>query len=191
MFQNFWSRLSKLPTIAWVILLPLGLVAFIGGTIFIFWALATVEGVGSIVMVVAGWLGVMFAVQPSGAVKIGGQQFNVAKDGNSFAGLITAGVIVWYAIMGMAIDQTGNPLFNYPLRWFCPAESTINRGINVLHPLPGRTDIIQNFACVDQQGEVTKELGAGYLIVTRFIEYLLIAYLMIGLRKLMISGRGK
>jgi hypothetical protein len=180
--SSLFSRISKLPSIAWVVLLPLGLIAFIGSIIFGFWALATIEGVASVILVGAGWLGVVGAIRP-------GDRLNpklVKQEAEPFVGIVIAAVIVWYALMGMAIDQTGNPLFNYPLRFFCPAGSSLNRDINVYHLLPGRTDIIQDYTCFDNQGKVVKKLDMFMLIGTRFVEYLVIAYAMIGLRKLMV-----
>ncbi len=193
MFKQLTTLLSKLPSIAWVILLPLGLIGFIVGILALFWAIATVEGFGSVIMVAAGWMGVWLAIRPkksSDDSQLAKQIKNTyGKTADSFGSLITAGVIVWYAIMGMAIDQTGNPLFNYPLRWFCPAGISLNRNVDVLHLLPGRTDIIQNYTCFNSKGDSVTQLNTLIVIGVRFTEYVLIVYLFIAIRKLMV-GKG-
>jgi hypothetical protein len=98
------------------------------------------------------------------------------------AGFITALGICFFALMGMAIDQPGNYLYNKPLEWlFCPANSTLSRGIDVSHPLPGRTDITQDFNCVSSDQKITKRIGPLEIMGVRFVEYVVIAYAVLGL----------
>ena len=56
MFNKLKSIFSNLPSIVWVVLLPLGLAALIGGIILIFFMLASVEGFASILILVIGFL---------------------------------------------------------------------------------------------------------------------------------------
>jgi hypothetical protein len=145
-----------------------GLIAFIGGIIGIFLAIATVEGVASFLLL-ATWIACVWGAS-SLAAEI--------RPGNTTSSIGTAMAVTFFALMGMAVDQTGNYFYNYPLQWiFCPAGSVLNRGINVLHPLPGRTDIIQDFACMSGS-QTVYQIGMGELIVFRFVEYLVIAYVV-------------
>jgi hypothetical protein len=169
---------SKLPSIVWVILLPLGLIAFIGSIILIFNLVATVEGVASIIFLIIGFLTIGGA---SATTKFSG----ISEGKASGAGFAVAVGIVFFAIMGMAIDQPGNYIYNKPVEWvYCQNGTSLSRGVDVTHPLPGRTDITQDFSCKDTNGVNKYEINMFGLLGIRFVEYVLIGYGLIGLHRL-------
>jgi hypothetical protein len=164
-------KLPNLPSIIWVILLPLGLVAFIGGIMLAFYLLTNIEGLASVIMVFGGFV---FLRAGTGTP---------AKQDKSSSFLLAAG-IVFFALMGVAIDQPGNFLFNKPLEViYCRDGAELSRNIITLHPLPGRTDIIQDFACV-KDNNITSEISQFSVITVRFIEYVLIGYFLVFVNKL-------
>ena len=78
----------------------------------------------------------------------------------------------------MAVDQTGNLLYNYPVQvLFCPVGSTLSRGVDITNPLPGRTDIIQAFTCLGSDGAALLAIHPLQVMVVRFFEYIFIGYL--------------
>lgn len=154
----------------WVILIPLALAAFIGGIMGGFWVIATVEGAASILLLLIAFPIVRFG---SGIEKSG----NADKIGAAIG-------IAFFALMGMAVDQPGNFIYNKPIEMVvCPAGSHFNRGVAVSHPLPGTTYIIQNFDCYDDSGTKTSATSMWALVIGRFIEYVLIGYALIYLNK--------
>lgn len=174
MWTSIIARLSKAPSIVWVILIPLGLIALIGGIIGVFWMLASVEGFASLLMVGIGW-----AVIWKG----------ITTPKSEAAGWMIAGAIVFYALMGMAIDQPGNWLFNQPIQWLaCPAGTSLNRSIDVTNPKPGETVVSQDFTCVEG-GSVVERPSVMTVIAIRLVEYIVIAYGLIGIRRLWLRLR--
>jgi hypothetical protein len=167
-----WNKLQKLPSFVWVIILPLGLILFIGSIITGFYAIAAIEGVASFIMVGVGILSVLGGISRS------------SEKSSPGSGLVIGMAITFYALMGMAIDQTGNFIFNKPLQLFCPTQTELHRGVNVSHPLPERTDITQNFVCLDQSGKVAGRVDMLKVIGVRFVEYVIIAYVLVGIRKI-------
>jgi hypothetical protein len=169
------SWFSRLPSFVWIILVILGIAALIGGILLLFYALSNIEGFASVLMIVIAWLVIRFASSDSGET-------------SSSAGqkLVVAGVITFFALMGVAIDQPGNYLYNRPIQWFfCPSGTDLHRGVDVTHPLPGRTDVTQDFTCVDpRENVVVDSPPIGGVIVTRFVEYVLVAYGLIALNRL-------
>ena len=158
------SFLSKIPSFAWVILLPLGLAIVIGSIIAAFFGVAMIEGLASMIFLVIGYFCFRGLSSPT------------AEPINSF---ILAISIVFFALMGMSVDQPGNFIYNKPLEmFFCPPQTTLYRGVDTYNPLPGRTDIVQNFACYDADKNLQKELGMFEVIGIRFGEYVLIGYLL-------------
>lgn len=152
---------SKIPSIGWVIIIPAAIALFIGGIGAFFFGLSEIEGLASVIVLIAGY-------------------FTMRNTGNSFG---NAMIIVFYALMGMAIDQPGNIVFNKPLEiWQCPSETSLDRGVVVSNPLPGRTDITQNFKCVDSAETIIKPIDNGNVMIVRFAEYTIAAYIFMGLR---------
>lgn len=152
----------QIPSIGYVLLIPLGLITFIGSIILLFWALANLEGLASVLMLLAGY----------GAFR-SFHQNDIPL--TSFA--LGAG-IVFFALMGMAIDQPGNLLYNKPLELICPDGTSLNRSVDVLHPLPERTDMVQNFQCFDTEGNAVSQINMFHIIGVRFAEYILIGYFL-------------
>lgn len=166
------SKSFQLPSIVWVLLFVAGLIGFIGAIIGIFFALATIPGVASAVMLIAG----AFAVWGGGSV--------APANDTRIDNLVRALGVTFFALMGMAIDQSGNYVYNYPLRYLCPEGTEMSRGVNVTNPLPGRTDITQDFACYNLDGDRLTSISMWNIIGLRFFEYVLIAYLLIWVRDL-------
>ena len=93
--------------------------------------------------------------------------------------------------MGVAIDQPGNVVYNKPIEMiFCPQNSGLDRGVYVRHPLPERTDWVQMFDCVNDSGEVVYSINTFQIIGVRFVEYIIIAYLLLGVVKAILLIRG-
>ncbi|MEP7103325.1 MAG: hypothetical protein ABI721_01275 [Candidatus Dojkabacteria bacterium] len=165
---------SNLPSIAWVILLPLGIFALIGGIIFLFFIISSVEGAASVIILIAG----IFVIRGSDSINVKG-----VKEKSS--GFMVGVGIVFFALMGMAIDQPGNFIYNKPIEvLFCPAGTYLSRDQIVSHPLPERTDITQDFDCVDSTGNAATSIDMWNVILVRFVEYVIIGYILIGLNKL-------
>lgn len=163
------SFISKIPSIAWVIIIPAGIAGVLAIIIGTFFGLATIEGFASMILLVVGFF--CFRGLSSG-------------DGGPVGSFVLAMSIVFFALMGMSIDQPGNFLYNKPLEMaFCPPQTVLLRGVDTYHLLPGRTDIVQNFVCYDLSGEQKKELGMGEIILGRFVEYVLIGYILFYLAK--------
>jgi hypothetical protein len=164
----------QLPSIVWVFLLPLGVITFIGSIIFIFTTLATVEGVASLIFLALGLAYVRGAIKQP--------QSNKSTRGDAFA---TAISISFFALMGMAIDQPGNFIYNKPIEVVaCPANTSLTREVIVSNPLPGRTDMTQDFTCVDAANKPIERVSMFTVIAVRFVEYVFLGYLLLGVAKL-------
>jgi hypothetical protein len=161
--KSIWA---KLPSWAWVFIgmgaIALLLLIIIGS----FYSLAHFEGVASILFLIAG--GLVFRV------------FSGTAPSNNTA--LRAILIGFFALMGATIDQTGNYLYNKPVEiWMCPDSTSLQRSTVTSHPLPGRTDMTQNFTCYKEDVPV-EMLDMLPILGIRFLEYMLLAYLLIGLR---------
>lgn len=175
------NRLSNLPSIVWVALIPIGLILFVGGIIFFFQAIATVEGFASILFLLIGF----FIVKASTSDEIK----NSKNKGSGFA---LAMGIVFFALMGMAIDQPGNVIYNKPIEiLFCPRGSFLARDTITSHPLPGRTDITQSYDCVDESGDLKQSIDVFHVILVRFVEYVIIGYVLVGISRLINLNKRK
>lgn len=164
MKQSLKDTAVKLPSIVWVFVIPLALVAFVAAIITIFTLLATLEGFASLIMIISA----LIFLRATKDVK-------PIKD--KVSNIITALGICFFALMGVAIDQPGNILYNKPLEiFFCPTGSTLTREVKVSNPLPGRTDYIQGFFCVDSNKEVVDTITVPEIIIIRFSEYVLLGY---------------
>ena len=86
--------------------------------------------------------------------------------------------------MGAALDQPGNFIYNKPIEWiFCPAASelmreTIQRGLS-----GGGVSLSQKFACVAENGQVLRQISVWEVLIIRFIEYVIIGYILLGLSR--------
>ena len=169
-----FKKLSKLPSIVYVILIPIGIAVLIVGIILIFTLIATVEGAASLLFLVIGFIFTL----------VGGSDIKISQVKATTSSISVAIGIVFFALMGMAIDQTGNIIYNYPIQvLFCPANTTLSREAIVTNPLPGRTDINQDYNCVKSNAVVTS-VDIGNVLLVRFIEYVILGYIFIGLGKL-------
>jgi hypothetical protein len=172
--KQFLNWFATAPSWVWVFLFPLGIIAFIGSIIGFIYLLANVEGFASIIFILVGW-----------GVGRGLAAASRSQSQTKIPGFVTGGAICFYALMGMAIDQPGNYFFNKPIEWFgCPAGTSLNREVDVSHPLPGRTDMVQDFQCFNAQGEQVGRASMDKVIGIRFLEYVLVAYFFMGVHLL-------
>lgn len=162
---SIWKRL---PAWLWIIII----VAAIGGGLFAmigsFFAITTIEGVASIVLLILGVIG--FGVIP-------------LRRPEKPEGFVRAIGLSFFALMGATIDQPGNTLYNKPVEMcFCEPGTSLTRDENVLNPMPGTTIIQQDYTCYDNMGNPVKTINTFAVLGIRFIEYVLLGYLLIALR---------
>jgi len=161
--KTFWS---KLPSWAWVFI-GIGVIAlFLFIIIGSFYSLAHFEGVASILFLIAGvFVFRVFSGTPPSNIPV-----------------MRAILVGFFALMGATVDQTGNYIYNKPVeKWMCPEGTSLDRSTITSHPLPGRTDMTQNFTCYREDVPVDT-LDMLPIMGIRFLEYMLLAYLLIGLR---------
>lgn len=165
------ARLSdKIPSFVWLLIIVGAIGLFIGAILTFFYGIGYVEGFGSLILLVLGWIGFRVGNNSSDS-DVGG--FGVALG------------IAFFALMGMALDQTGNLIYNRPLEWiFCPEASeltreTIRRGVR-----GGGVTLSQNFACVSQNGvQIVRQISGFEHFAFRFIEYVALGYVLLGLSR--------
>ena len=163
MEQDNKSWLDHIPSIGWVIIFVGGIALLIGSIAALFYALSHIEGFASLIFLVLGY----FFMQ------------------NTKSSLMNGIMIGFFALMGMAVDQPGNPIYNKPVElWQCEDGTHLNRGVDVTHPLPERTDITQDFTCIDENDMVVQQIGMEKVIAVRFVEYILIGYFFMGFNTL-------
>lgn len=179
----------SLPSIVWVIGAIVGLLAFILLINGAFFGFTQIEGLASIVMLIGGFLTVrVFSTPPGTFSEKLRNLFNFRspkqKRKIEAQGVVIALGVLTFAFTGFAFDQPGNVIYNLPIQWvFCPAGTQLQRGADVRNPRPGTTVITQDFTCVDAVGQVKVEVPIWLAMVIRFIEYLLLAYLLIWLNQ--------
>lgn len=165
------SFLNNLPSIVWLLIIALGLISIIAGIWLLFYLAATVEGVVSFIFLLLG-----FGYLRS-QYKNRGSEVDKAYKKTTGYKLTIAAIILFWALMGMAIDQTGNYVYNKPIEvLFCDEGSSLNRGTFTRHPLPERTDIVQSYDCFDNNSEFVNSIGLEKVILVRFIEYVTLGY---------------
>src|SRR5215203_2419826 len=127
--KSFWS---KLPSWAWIFIGLAAIAIFILFIIGSFYSLAHWEGFASAIFLVIGvFVFRVFSGSPPGNIP-----------------LIRAILVGFFALMGATIDQTGNVIYNKPVELcMCPSGSDLQRTTVTSHPLPGRTDMTQDFTC--------------------------------------------
>lgn len=164
--KSFWK---KLPSWAWILILAGGIIGMIAIIILFFVAISTIEGVASIMLLAIAL--VTFGIIPLRKPII---------TNNFFKGLS----IGFFALMGATIDQPGNYIYNKPVEICCCENgSKLNRSESTSHPLPGSTYIIQDYTCYNDAGEAVNTINMFKVLGIRFIEYILLGYLLVGLRK--------
>ena len=164
-----WTE--KIPSILWIPIIMGAIALFIGGIWVIFYGFGFVEGFGSLIMLVLGWIG--FRIGNNSDEKDVGKSFGVAIG------------LTFFALMGMALDQTGNFVYNQPIEWiYCPENSelfreTIQRGVR-----GGGVSINQNFACLTSTGELIRQINMFEHLAVRFVEYVFLGYILLGLSRI-------
>ncbi len=171
------QRTRELPSIVWLVIIVGSIAALIGGIGGLFYLMSEVEGVGSVIMIAATW-GLMRFFSPSAEA--------VAEDPAvlKMESCLTALFIFFFAGMGLAVDQTGNYLYNKPLEWlFCPSNTEIKRDVAITNPGSGETYISQEFICTNHDHEVVGEIDILKVLGVRFVEYVMIGYALIALSR--------
>ncbi len=172
--KSIWS---KLPSWAWVLIFVGGIILVIGIIIGSFVAIATIEGVASLILLTCGMIG--FGVLPLRKPE---------KNGAMFTGVALA----FFALMGASIDQTGNYIYNKPIEvCFCADGSKLSRMENVSNPVPGTTYIQQDFTCYDKAGAPVKTINLFVIMGIRFVEYILLGYILLALRSFLWQFKNK
>lgn len=145
-----------------------GLLGFYFLLIGSFFAITTIEGVASMVLLILGAIG--FGVVPLRA-----------PDGDNK--IFRAIGLAFFALMGASLDQTGNSLYNKPVEYFlCPEGTGLDRYEVVTNPLPGTTYVTQDFTCYDTNGDAVLRLNSFKILGIRFVEYFILGYILLGLR---------
>ncbi len=169
------SLRDRLPSFVWIILILLAIVGVIAAIFGLFYGISMIEGFASVLLLVIGAL-----------VAFGASHGKSAPDPNDPSaskgggGLALALGILFFAAMGLAIDQPGNVFYNMPIQWlFCQPGAVLQRGVDISHTLPGRTDISQNFACVAPGGGARQEVDTLGIMGVRFAEYIVIGYVLV------------
>lgn len=158
-----------MPAWVWILLIVGGIAALILTLIGSFIAIATLEGVASMVLLICGVIG--FGVVP----------LRKPEKPGSFARAIG---LSFFALMGATIDQTGNVLYNKPVEMcFCSEGTSLTRNEDISNPLPGTTYITQDYTCYDEQGKPVKTINMFAVLGIRFVEYVLLGYMLIALRQ--------
>ncbi|MDQ3801910.1 MAG: hypothetical protein M3384_21005 [Acidobacteriota bacterium] len=160
----------KIPSFVWILIIVGGVALFIGAMLAGFYALAFVEGVASVILLVCGWA----------AFRVGNNSPNL--ESSSFG---VAVIITFFALMGASLDQTGNYFYNQPMEWiFCPAESKLVREV-VTRAIRGGVALSQISTCVaDSGGAVLRNISGFEQFAFRFFEYVLIGYVLLGASRL-------
>ncbi|MBN2572342.1 MAG: hypothetical protein JXA68_09465 [Ignavibacteriales bacterium] len=168
---------SKIPSILWVIIIPLGIGLFIGSIIGFIYLAAYVEGfISTIFLIISFFIVKRLSVERK--VETTAQEISRKK----IPSIALAGFIVFFALMGAALDQTGNFIYNEPLQWlFCNDGCELKRGVDVLYPRPGETYLIQDFVCVDENNQINSSINPFSIFLVRFGEYIILGYLIYGI----------
>jgi hypothetical protein len=182
-------NLRAVPSFVWVILIVLGVIVFIALINGAFFGFTQIEGLGSILLLLGGWFGIRTLTHRYNAMNKPKRRVDDAqKLANNIA--VALGILT-FASLGFAFDQPGNALYNLPIQWaFCPAGTQITREADISNPRPGTTVIVQEFACVDEAVEVVQEVPIWGAMLIRFIEYLLLGYLLMWLSGIYTRWRG-
>lgn len=171
-----WTE--KIPSVLWIPIIVGGIALFILAPLAFFYGIGYIEGFGSIILLVLGWFGFRIG-NNSDDLKLGG--FGVALG------------ITFFALMGMALDQTGNFIYNQPLEWlFCPEKSELMRETIKRGGRGGGISLNQNFACVStNSGEVLRQISGFEHLAFRFVEYVFIGYVLLGLSRIYARFKNK
>jgi len=157
--MTHWTE--KIPSIGWVLIVVAAIALFVGAIWGGFFVITHIEGAGSIFLLVSAW----------SVLRVGANTPEI-RDNK----LGVAVLIVFFAMMGLAFDQTGNFIYNQPMEWlFCPSDSELSR--ETLHRAVRRgVSVEQNFTCVAASGQVVRQISGWEHLFFRFFEYVLIGY---------------
>jgi hypothetical protein len=157
---------DKIPSFLWIPIIVAAIALLIGGVMAFFFGLSYVEGFGSLLILALGWIGFRSGNNTPSA--------DVGSIG------IAVG-ITFFALMGLALDQTGNFIYNQPMEWiFCPentelARETIQRGAR-----GGGVSMSQNFTCASSNnGEILRKITVFEHLAYRFIQYVVLGYILL------------
>ncbi|MDH4473348.1 MAG: hypothetical protein QE487_12140 [Fluviicola sp.] len=168
-----------MPSWLTAIIVILGFLAIIAFFILLVASISTFEGFASLIFLTIGIF--VFIVFPL-------RRKVKTNSGKSILGA----VVVFYALMGGVIDQTGNLVYNKPVELCnCDEGTSLDRKTDVTHPYGGKTVYTQDFTCYDQQGNVVKQINLVWVLLIRFAEYIVLALLLIGLQRLIAELRSK
>lgn len=172
--HSIWK---KLPSWAWILIIVGSIAALIAILIGSFVGIATIEGFASIILLALAVIG--FGLIP----------LRKPEKPGAFARALG---LSFFALMGATVDQPGNPVYNKPVEMcFCEEGTSLDRDEDVSNPLPGTTYIQQDFTCFDKQGNPVKQINMFAVMGIRFIEYVIIGYILIGLRLLVWNIKNK
>ncbi|MBP7280790.1 MAG: zinc ribbon domain-containing protein [Leptospiraceae bacterium] len=162
---------ADLPSWAYLILFIATIVSVIGGFILFTVAISSIEGFASILFLMAGYFVFIRYYTPM-------DEHPVYK----------AMAIGFFAIMGMALDQSGNYIYNLPFQSiFCDSNERLHRDIRVTHRKPGSTEFTQDFQCYNdgaEKPERGRQISLFRILGIRFLEYVGIGYLLIWIGKI-------
>jgi hypothetical protein len=162
---------SKIPSFLWIPIIIGAIALFIGGSYAIFYGFTFVEGFSSILLLVLGWFGFRICQR--------------SEDLHKYGALGTAAGITFFALMGMALDQPGNVLYNKAIECvYCPENSGLERESVSRGLQGGGVQVSQKFECIDREGgEVVRRINMFELLAVRFGEYVVIGYLLLGVSR--------
>lgn len=183
-------KIRSLPSIVWIIVAIVALIVFIAVIQGAFYGFTQIEGLGSIALLLAAWVVIRLFSEPRTPLKkeIISRVAPTAKpsrQGDLASNIVIAFGILTFAFTGFALDQPGNVIYNLPIQWlFCPAGTQLQRGADIRNPRPGTTVITQDFTCIDAEGQAQAEVPLLGAMVVRFVEYILLGYLLLWLSQL-------
>lgn len=170
--KNFFIKLrnSKHSTPLFVLMFLGLIVIIIGSFIGAVYLIGNVAGIASIAFLLIGVI--IFGV------------FSKYPQRNS--SIVLAFLIVLFTVTGAAVDQAGNYIYNLPVEYLmCPEGTELNRNVLVRYPLPERTEFVQEFSCVDKELNVVENLSLAGILGIRFVEYIILAILLLLARSLL------
>lgn len=162
-----WTE--KIPSILWIPIIIGAIAFFIGGILAVFYGFGYVEGFGSIIMLVLGWVG-----------------FRIGNNSDDIKGGFAVALgITFFALMGMSLDQTGNFIYNQPLEWlYCPENTELVRETIKRGTRGGGIQLSQNYNCLAQNGEVLRKISMFEHMAVRFVEYVFLGYVLLYLSRI-------
>lgn len=90
--------------------------------------------------------------------------------------------IAIFAFLGLVFDRAGNFIYNKPFEMLCPAETVLSRDVVAVENSDEEMVNQQYFSCYSiTQGKAIKELPLYQTIGIRFLEYIVIGFVLIGI----------